>query len=111
MIFVSSIFLTNLSVELSIVLTRFQTKLSIELSTLLTRLQTELSVELKLVYEGGEVSDVSHVPGHVVLGAGIKLLVGPGGGRGEALDLIPQLPPVAVHVVLGGHPRVHVPPE
>ena len=58
-------------------------------SQYLTRIKTELSVELELVDVGREVSDVAHVSRHVILGAGIELLVGPGGGRSQALDLVP----------------------
>ena len=77
----------------------------------LTRFQTELSVELELVDEGGEVADVAHVSGHVVLGARIKVVFAALAGGLQALDLVPQLPPMAVHVLLRGHPGVDVPTE
>ena len=42
-------------------------------------------------------------------GAWIKLLIVPLAGWRNALDLAPQLPPVAVHVILGNNKVPYIP--
>ena len=52
------------------------------------------------IHTASYLPDISHVCGHVVLGPRVKLLIVPLAGRLQTLDLAPQLPPVAVHVLL-----------
>ena len=55
---------------------------------------------MEFVDEGCEVSDVAHVPGHMVLGPGIELCVVPHAWGLQTLNFAPQLPPVTVNVFL-----------
>ena len=48
-----------------------------------------------------KIPDIVNVSCHMKFGSSVKLLVVPLAGRRNALDLAPQLPPVAVHVILG----------
>ena len=47
-----------------------------------------------------KIPDIVSVLCHVALGPRVKLLIISLAGRRNALDLAPQLPPVAVHVIL-----------
>ena len=50
-----------------------------------------------------KIPDIGYVSCHMTLSPSIKLLVVPLAGRLQALDFAPQLPPVAVHVLLGNN--------
>ena len=50
-----------------------------------------------------KIPDIVNVSCHMKFGSSVKLLVVPLAGRCNTLDFAPQLPPVAVHVILGNN--------
>src|SRR3954469_13851155 len=76
---------------------------------LLPRRVAHRPIELELEDAGEEIARVRDVPGHVVLGARIEVLLGPCEGRRDALILRPQRPPGLVVVARRGFSAEHVP--
>ena len=91
-------------------------------------LKAHRAEKLELVDEGGEVLDVARANGNMVFSPCIELLLAAGAGGMNAPDGVAQLPPegdrdedsdddsqddkpVAVHVLLAGHPGVEIPAE